>query len=247
MSGQENWAPPPGHGGVSNQQPTGYGVNFSDVSAGNVPRSAIYEPDKSGVTIRPLRDDPVDAEFAARLMIEAFRGKIVHAAGESNLSTVQKNVAVNHQGQSPAFYARTFVAEYEGRRAGIVQLKFKGDTERERDDYLNQLGCCALFGLWRLDVVTKEKVPRGKCYLDHIAVDAGFRGRGIGKALMEKAEQEARARGSSAIYLAVVTTNRAKSLYERQGYIVTSEETCCGCMNCWLGEPGAFIMEKRLR
>ena len=36
-----------------------------------------------------------------------------------------------------------------------------------------------------------------KCYLDHIAVDAQFRGRGIGTVLMEKAEQEARARGCS--------------------------------------------------
>ena len=76
MSGQENWASPPGYGGVLNQQPGGGGWNAP-------PPSAMYEPNKSGVTIRTLRDDPADAEFAARLMIEAFRGKIVHAAGEN--------------------------------------------------------------------------------------------------------------------------------------------------------------------
>ena len=34
------------------------------------------------ITIRTLRDDAEDAEFAARLMVEAFRGKMVHAVGE---------------------------------------------------------------------------------------------------------------------------------------------------------------------
>ena len=46
-------------------------------------------------------------------------------------------------------------------------------------------------------MVLNENVARGKCYLDHIAVDEGFRGKGIGKVLMEKAEYEARMRGCS--------------------------------------------------
>ena len=46
-------------------------------------------------------------------------------------------------------------------------------------------------------MVVDEDVSRGKCYLDHIAVDAGFRGKGIGKVLMDKAEYEARIRNCS--------------------------------------------------
>ena len=66
MSGQENWAPPPStYGGIFNQQPGGFGANTT------------------GVTIRALRDDIEDSNFAARLMIEAFRGKFVHAVGEN--------------------------------------------------------------------------------------------------------------------------------------------------------------------
>ena len=42
--------------------------------------------------------------------------------------------------------------------------------------------------------MTEENVPPGKCYLNHIAVDDGIRGKGIGKILMEKVEKEARAR-----------------------------------------------------
>ena len=37
------------------------------------------------------------------------------------------------------------------------------------------------------------------------------------------------------IYLGVVTTNPAKHLYERQGFTVTSEESCCGCLRCAAG------------
>ena len=39
-----------------------------------------------------------------------------------------------------------------------------------------------------------ESVKHGKCYLEVIAVEDGFRGRGMDKALMDRAEQEARAR-----------------------------------------------------
>ena len=46
-------------------------------------------------------------------------------------------------------------------------------------------------------MVLDEYVSRGKCYLDHIAVDGEFRGKGIGKALLDKAEQEARIRNCS--------------------------------------------------
>ena len=38
------------------------------------------------------------------------------------------------------------------------------------------------------------------------------------------------------MFLDVVTTNRAKNLYEREGYEVKSTITLCGCMECLLGE-----------
>ena len=41
---------------------------------------------------------------------------------------------------------------------------------------------------------------------------------------------------TQSIYLSVMATNRAKNLYERQGYVVMSEETCCGCLRCTVGE-----------
>lgn len=237
MSGADNVPPPASYQTVYTQQPAGFGDRFGATPGAGAP----------GITVRPLRDTQEDADFAGRLVVDAFRGKIVYAAGERNVPALTRNIAANHRGQDPSFYNRTFVAEYEGRSAGILQLKFKGDKEHESDAHLNDLGCWAAFGLLRLSMVLNENVARGKCYLDHIAVDEGFRGKGIGKVLMEKAEYEARMRGCSMIYLYVVSTNRAKSLYERQGYVVTSEDSCCCCLKCCLGEKSAYCMEKPLR
>ena len=38
------------------------------------------------------------------------------------------------------------------------------------------------------------------------------------------------------LYLAVVSTNRARNLYERHGLRVVDEGTCCGCFRCITGE-----------
>ena len=87
MSGKENWAPPSGsgsgYGAVFNQQPGGSAVTVIDASPGNVNSSAMVESYPGCVSIRPLRDGPEDTEFAARLLIEAFRGKFVYAVGET--------------------------------------------------------------------------------------------------------------------------------------------------------------------
>ena len=44
-------------------------------------------------------------------------------------------------------------------------------------------------------VVEGDSVPKRECYIDHICVDSAFRGKGIGKSLMETADNEARKRG----------------------------------------------------
>ena len=52
--------------------------------------------------------------------------------------------------------------------------------------------------LWKLSIVAdvdEDEVDDGKCYLDHICVDEKFRGKGIGKVLMETADNEARKHG----------------------------------------------------
>lgn len=51
------------------------------------------------------------------------------------------------------------------------------------------------FRLALLNLATSSEVPAGKCYVDHICVDSRFRGKGIGKILLDMAEIDAKKRG----------------------------------------------------
>ncbi|XP_072044642.1 uncharacterized protein [Amphiura filiformis] len=204
----------------------------------------------NGVTIRPLQDTPTDAEFAGRLLVEAFRGKFAHNVTEHKLPATARYMAANNRGQTPAFYQRTLVAELEGMPVGLMQLKFHGDKylNTADDDMLtSELGCWRTFRFACFSLITDEDVKKGKCYVDHICVDDRARGRGVGKLLLDRADYEARQRQCHTIYLGVLTTNRAMRLYERQGYHVTSTSSMCGCLYCCIGPPGKiYHMEKPL-
>ena len=61
-------------------------------------------------------------------------------------------------------------------------------------------------------------------YLAHLGVDPGWRGQGIGRALIEHLAAEAARLGRSRLALDVAATNpRAQALYERCGFVVIDE------------------------
>lgn len=202
----------------------------------------------NGIIVRTLQDTPADAEFAGPLTVEAFRGKIAHNVTERKLPIVTKNMVAQHRGQPESFYRRTFVAELEGRPVGLISIRFKGDQEMDKSDHLSELGCwhfCrfACFGI----VANSEDVKQRECYVSHICVNEFARGKGVGKLLLDRADYEARLRNCTNIYLYVLTNNRAQNLYVRQGYRITSTDTCCGCLGCCFGPPGkVYKMEKNL-
>ena len=85
---------------------------------------------------------------------------------------------------------RVIVAELTGQVVGLVHLQVTPAIERER--------------------------PAGK--LGALVVDEGHRGQGIGRALVEAAEQEARLRGCELIYLTTAERrDDAHAFYERLG------------------------------
>jgi ribosomal protein S18 acetylase RimI-like enzyme len=56
-------------------------------------------------------------------------------------------------------------------------------------------------------------------FIDELYVAPGWRGRGVGRALLDLAEREARAMGVRAVHLEVEPGNaRARAVYERAGY-----------------------------
>jgi GNAT superfamily N-acetyltransferase len=85
---------------------------------------------------------------------------------------------------------RVIVAEVDGDVVGIVHLQVTPAIERER--------------------------PAGQ--LGALVVDEGHRGQGIGRALVEAVEQEARLRGCELIYLTTAERrDDAHAFYERLG------------------------------
>lgn len=94
-----------------------------------------------------------------------------------------------------------FVAEIDGRIVGTVHYLFHRTTSRLAE----------------------------VCYLQDLFTDASYRGRGIGRALIEKVLDAARNHGSSRVYWTTQTTNTAgRALYdklaEHRGFIVYSRE-----------------------
>jgi predicted GNAT family N-acyltransferase len=61
----------------------------------------------------------------------------------------------------------------------------------------------------------------GTCKLERVAVDKGFRGSGIGMALVAKADEEAFREGAAEMITHAQT--QARAFYERAGYVVRDE------------------------
>ena len=49
-----------------------------------------------------------------------------------------------------------------------------------------------------MNLATKTDIPAGKAYVDHICVLSKFRGKGIGKTLLDMADMDATKRGCKA-------------------------------------------------
>jgi phosphonatase-like hydrolase len=89
---------------------------------------------------------------------------------------------------------RLFVAESEGRVAGYVSV----------------------LGAYRSDAPSDDPSPFG--YVDDLVVLSAERGRGLGRALLRRAERYAADSGRSSVRLRVKGGNRARSFYQREGY-----------------------------
>ena len=156
---------------------------------------------------------------AAALYWEAFGRLLRPALGRSE----RRGIAVLTDGLDPS---RAIVALDGDALVGLVGLHYDGRafTRLGARSLLRHLGLAGVPRLVPL-VLLAGRPAAGELRIDGIAVRGDRRGAGIGSLLLREAAGRARAVGVDVIRLEVVDTNpRARSLYEREGYVAVRTE-----------------------
>ncbi len=152
-------------------------------------------------------------EQVAALYWEAFGRKLAPALGPPEKGRAFIAAHLDH--------GRGIVALVDGRVVGVAGYRLGGRalTGGGARDVLSAYG--VLRGLPRLAVLALfERAPAtGELVMDGIAVDAAYRGRGIGGLLLAETAALAADHGCRRVRLDVIDTNpRARALYERHGF-----------------------------
>jgi ribosomal protein S18 acetylase RimI-like enzyme len=175
------------------------------------------------VRVREARQE--DAEVAARLLFESAPDMYMRFSGgrERALATLERAF---HEPGNLASGDVTWLAEVDGEPAAVMAgFPVIQAAERSRA-YLG----LTLRGtpFWRWPSVLflywiggrASPAPRNDSfYIDALATDPGYRRRGLARALLDEAEQQARAHGLPAVSLDTTMSNEgARALYAATGY-----------------------------
>jgi ribosomal protein S18 acetylase RimI-like enzyme len=152
---------------------------------------------------------------------------------------------------SPIGWKRTVVAEANRRVVGIVQAgDFPDFTITPRLVYLamrvfGPIKLVRLLPRLRARGRVQPKRPRGAYHIAEIDVDPSCRNQGIGSALLDHVEAEAKAGGHALMSLTTTTINPARHLYERHGFRVVETKTDAAYEK-YTGIEGRHLMVKEL-
>ena len=153
----------------------------------------------------------------SELRIRSARPDDIPALTDIYLSTARHHAALDP-------------AEYRVPEVAAVHARFVAELDAAEEEDLHLVAEVDGVVVGQLDVIGGRRrspgsmrVPRASASIG-IAVLDGWRGRGIGTALMAAAEDWARGRDLDVLDLDVATPNEAgRRLYERLGYVRTAE------------------------
>jgi ribosomal protein S18 acetylase RimI-like enzyme len=182
-----------------------------------------------GLTIRKAR--PEDTERIAEILAGDPSQEVAGLIGDAGKARAL-GMGWARMPNSTQGWPYTVVAETEGRVVGIIQAG--GNLAEFRITpaaawlairILGPLGVLA--ALPRMRARDRVQPPRlqNSYHVAEIEVDPQCRNQGIGGALLEYAERDAREKGYEKMSLVTTTINPARRLYERHGYRVTDKRT----------------------
>jgi ribosomal protein S18 acetylase RimI-like enzyme len=173
------------------------------------------------VDIRPARMGDIYPILG--LHGEAFADKFGAAFGAKGMARGVEAMAEAWRRQGVSSLRGMYVAEADSRIIGTITLRTwemggdnTGAAEMAFHQVLGAWGAIrSIFALSLLD----HQIDRAEGYITDVAVLAPYRRRGVAQALLDRAEEEARARRKRFLGLYVSASNEiARRLYRRNGF-----------------------------
>lgn len=183
------------------------------------------------VTLRPATS--ADAETLAELVVQLFHAEMPGVlrgprAGQVRLMRhlVEHELATGVRGRFMALDTSCNVV-------GSASIRLHGDVSTVNLPRgtltlaircLGPLNTLILVGnMVRAALVGETRLRPGECYVYSVVVTEDRRGRGLGDAIMQQIEEQARCMGVSVAYLRVISSNQpARRLYLRRGYQIVA-------------------------
>ncbi|MHA1450433.1 MAG: GNAT family N-acetyltransferase [Candidatus Hodarchaeales archaeon] len=194
-----------------------------------------------------------DAKFIALLQYRAFLNKFrsMIAGKEEHAREFMERYYCSHLDKDKH---NIYIAKKGFEGVGILVVAGKGiPTIKGMPSLSNLSRSMRVLGIFKflkfiagLLILDSKPGVKDSLYVSTIAVASEYRGKGIGKMLMDKAESLAREKGLAGSCLYVATDNEtAINLYEKKGYIKAKEEKY-PFLKWMFGVSGFYFMKKRL-
>jgi ribosomal protein S18 acetylase RimI-like enzyme len=179
-----------------------------------------------GLTIRKATPD--DTERIAEIMHGEAGQEATTIAGCEE-AAIAFGMAMVRMKNSPQGWQHSTVAELDGEVVGVLQSNAGDFTITPSLAFLavRILGVSVITALPRQRARQRVDIPHpvGSYYVAELHTHPTFRNCGIGGALLDHAEREARWAGLRLMSLNTTTINPARRLYERHGYRVVETRT----------------------
>jgi ribosomal protein S18 acetylase RimI-like enzyme len=200
------------------------------------------EPERPAFSVRPAALG--DADAIARILTDALDSKFRPAFGR-HAGRVMEALVRHDLGRAALRY---WVALRAGALAGVVHLALAQEPDPGFAERVAAVAGwpVALRATAVLGILSHARLAADEAYIEELAVAADARRLGIGRALLDACEQEARGHGKRRLTLWVTSDNRAGiALYQAAGFRVRRRRRWL-VGRLFFGAPGALFMEKAI-